>query len=278
MGRPYLGRMNVDPLWAAHILQHCTKRGSLLTPTEILEIYRYIIFTTAKVDCPYQLQVRVDPPDAVDIPTVFQAWTHWGLVQVFGFTSLPKTKHSTWSKSRTRWLELRSCFHSMHLFLPLNWYWIFSVQHFSSVEWNFSLSLQLEAVRAQDNWMITQLNSIIFSTSKQAQTKTGNQIILILLPQVTTVPYTDFLEMEYKILKFTTTTLNWFLIWGILLIYIPALAQIITSCCRAIELTSLVILRNHLLKPFLCIEWQKWQESSTVKINEACSGTGHSFS
>lgn len=59
------------------------------------------IFTTAKVDGSYQLQVRVDPPDAVDVPAVLQAWAHRGLVQVFGFASLPKTKHSTCSKSRT---------------------------------------------------------------------------------------------------------------------------------------------------------------------------------
>lgn len=46
----------------------------------------------------------------------------------------------------------------------------------------------------------------------------------------------------------------------------------------ATELMSLVILRNHLLKPFLHTGWQKWQENSIAKINAACSGTGHSFS
>lgn len=60
-----------------------------------------IVFTTAEVDGSNQLQVGVDPPDAVHVPAVLQAGPHRGLVQVFGFASLPKTKHSTSSNSRT---------------------------------------------------------------------------------------------------------------------------------------------------------------------------------
>lgn len=60
----------------------------------------------------------MDPPNAVHITAVLEAWTYWSLIQVFGFTSLPKIKYSTLSNSETNyggcrgregiaWLQLR---------------------------------------------------------------------------------------------------------------------------------------------------------------------------
>lgn len=50
--------------------------------------------TTAEVDGSDQLQVRVDPPDTVDVSTVLQTGPHRRLVQVPGFALQPEEKQS----------------------------------------------------------------------------------------------------------------------------------------------------------------------------------------
>jgi len=49
--------------------------------------------TTTEINCSNLLQVRVNPPDCVNVSTIFQATPDLGFAHITGFALLPEIKN-----------------------------------------------------------------------------------------------------------------------------------------------------------------------------------------